>query len=244
MAPEDYQALSARRGARAQQLSERYPASTEVLRFYGALVSFQQEIAGLLSDWESLLSFREPLVELIGTHGSAALGQAALNLDEAACRAALQAYWEQADTSSTSSFFARVLLQPYAATRDLSLAQKSKHHCPHCGHKPQVGALRPQGEGSALSLICSLCPNEWPFESGRCVRCGEESETDFAYYTAPGFDHLRVQACDSCRAYHLTVDLAVDPAAVPEVDELTALPLDIWAQEQGFEKLQPNLAGI
>jgi len=29
-----------------------------------------------------------------------------------------------------------------------------------------------------------------------------------------------------------------------EVDELTALPLDVWARERGYEKLQPNLAGI
>ena len=244
MAPEDYQALSAKRGARAQLLSESYPASVEVLRFYGALVCFQQEIAGLLGDWDSLLGFREPLVELIRTHGPAALEQAAQKLDEAACRTALQAYWELMDTSSTSSFFARVLLQPYAATRDLPMARKPEHHCPHCGHRPQVGALRPQGEGSALTLVCSLCPNEWPFKSGRCTRCGEESERNFAYYTAPGFDHLRVQACDSCRAYHLTVDLAKDPAAIPDVDELTALPLDIWAHTQGYEKVQPNLAGI
>ena len=40
------------------------------------------------------------------------------------------------------------------------------------------------------------------------------------------------------------VDMARDPLAVPEVDELAGLPLDIWATEQGYHKLQPNLAGI
>ncbi len=247
MAPEDFQALSAKRAARAEALSERYPASREVLGFYGALVSFQSEIFPQIGDRETLLGFRQLLIELVADYAPSKLRQAALSLDEAACAVALQAYWEQRDTSSTSGFFARVLLQPYAATRDLQPQEEpGEHspHCPHCGHRPQVGALRPQGEGSALTLVCSLCPNEWPFKIGRCTSCGEEAEKNFAYYTAPGFDHLRIQACDTCRAYHQTVDLAKDPVAVPEVDELTALPLDVWAQEQGYRKVQPNLAGI
>ena len=246
MAPEDFQALSTKRAARAEALSGRYPASGEVLGFYGALVSFQSEIFSQIGDRETLLGFRQPLIALVA-HGPTKLQQAALSFDETACAAALQAYWEQRDTSSTSSFFARVLLQPYAATLDLQPREEpGEHspHCPNCGHRPQVGALRPQGEGSALTLVCSLCPNEWPFKIGRCTCCGEESEKSFAYYTAPGLDHLRVQACDTCRAYHQTVDLAREPAAIPEVDELTALPLDVWAREQSYRKVQPNLAGI
>ena len=35
-----------------------------------------------------------------------------------------------------------------------------------------------------------------------------------------------------------------DPAAIPEVDELAGLPLDLWAVENGYHKLQPNLAGV
>ncbi|MFQ5790858.1 MAG: hypothetical protein ACE5JI_10325 [Acidobacteriota bacterium] len=38
--------------------------------------------------------------------------------------------------------------------------------------------------------------------------------------------------------------LSKDPEAVPDVDEVAALPLDVWAREQGFRKLHPNLAGI
>jgi hypothetical protein len=31
---------------------------------------------------------------------------------------------------------------------------------------------------------------------------------------------------------------------VPEVDELTALPLDLFASEQGLSKITPNLMGF
>ena len=31
---------------------------------------------------------------------------------------------------------------------------------------------------------------------------------------------------------------------MPVVDELVALPLDLYAQERGFTKIMPNLMGI
>jgi formate dehydrogenase maturation protein FdhE len=40
------------------------------------------------------------------------------------------------------------------------------------------------------------------------------------------------------------VDLSRDPAAIPDVDELAGLPLDLWAQERGYRKIHPNLAGL
>jgi formate dehydrogenase maturation protein FdhE len=39
----------------------------------------------------------------------------------------------------------------------------------------------------------------------------------------------------------LAVDLSVDAHAVPLVDELAALPLHLWAGEQGYGRMQRNL---
>ncbi len=295
--------LCTSRSDRARFLVKRYSASSDVLSFYATLVSFQQQICPRLEGWETLIDFRMPLVELVRESGPPLLREAALHLDEFTCRRAICEYWQQRDSCSALSFFARVLLQPHIACHENPLLGRgrrlqpsgvdvpvqtthpytppaegnthsssssidrkdhktpsdnlpfleglgtdpmnsSKSICPRCGHLPQSGALRPQGEGSAMTLVCSLCLHEWPFRRGRCVACGEESEKNMSYYTAPGFDHLHIQACDTCRTYHHAIDLSKDPAAIPEVDELTALPLDIWAREQGYQKLHPNLAGI
>jgi formate dehydrogenase maturation protein FdhE len=40
------------------------------------------------------------------------------------------------------------------------------------------------------------------------------------------------------------VDLSKDGHAVPLVDELAAIPLDLWAHEKGYSKLQLNLLGM
>lgn len=101
-----------------------------------------------------------------------------------------------------------------------------------------------RGPWQCFKLICSLCQYEWGFRRGRCAACGEGDERNLAYYTAPGFEHLRVQACDTCRQYIHSIDFARDSNALPEVDEMAALPLDVWARERGYKKIQPNFAGI
>ena len=58
------------------------------------------------------------------------------------------------------------------------------------------------------------------------------------------FPHLRIEACESCRGYLLSIDLAADPGAVAVVDELAAIPLDLYARERGFTKITPNLMGF
>jgi FdhE protein len=50
-----------------------------------------------------------------------------------------------------------------------------------------------------------------------------------------------VDACDSCRRYVKTIDLTRDGTAVPIVDDIATLTLDLWARGQGYERLRPNL---
>ena len=53
-----------------------------------------------------------------------------------------------------------------------------------------------------------------------------------------------MQACESCGIYLNLVHQEKDPEAVPDVDEIAALPLDVWAREKGFRKPIPNLIGM
>jgi FdhE protein len=58
------------------------------------------------------------------------------------------------------------------------------------------------------------------------------------------FPHVRIEACASCQRYLIDVDLGLDPGSVPEVDELAALPLDLYAAERGLSKITPNVMGF
>lgn len=115
--------------------------------------------------------------------------------------------------------------------------------CPTCGSNPIVGVLRPEGDGGKKFLVCMLCAHEWAFRRIFCPACGEEREPQMGFYAAPEIAHVRVDVCDTCHTYLKTIDLTKLGLAVPIVDELAAIPLDLWAREHGYAKLQMNMLG-
>jgi FdhE protein len=155
-------------------------------------------------------------------------------------------FFESAASSSERAL-AWIFLQPYAEYladhREVAPADGTPSTCPLCGGKPAVGVLRSEGDGAKKSLICMLCAHEWTFRRIYCPACGEEREPQMAFYSAPEIAHVRVDVCDTCRTYLKSIDLTKTGLAVAVVDELATIPLDLWAREHGYQKLQINLLG-
>lgn len=107
-----------------------------------------------------------------------------------------------------------------------------------------MAVLRPEGDGGKRMLLCSLCHSEWEFRRVLCPSCGEENHEKLPRYTASGIPAVRVEACDSCGKYLKSVDLTLDGLAVPEADEVATAPLDLWADQHGYRKVQPNIMGF
>jgi FdhE protein len=77
-----------------------------------------------------------------------------------------------------------------------------------------------------------------------CPGCGEDRNDALCVYTSPHFEYVRVDACETCKTYVKTVDLTKNGLAIPVVDEIASLPLTLWAEENGYSKLQPNLMAV
>jgi len=149
-------------------------------------------------------------------------------------------------------------------------APRGGRNCPSCGGRPQL-SFRANADDALVSggrhLTCARCGGTWAYSSNTCASCGESTgarRTVFAEHRdgpvvgrgrgraseagapsdAPLFPHLRIESCASCARYLIDVDLGLDAGAVPEVDELAALPLDLFATERGLEKITPNLMGV
>jgi formate dehydrogenase accessory protein FdhE len=152
---------------------------------------------------------------------------------------------EQAQSSER--VLAWIFLQPYAEYLadhcEIAVVDGTPSTCPLCGGKPAVGVMRSEGDGAKKSLICMLCAHEWLFRRIYCPACGEEREPQMAFYSAPEIAHVRVDVCDTCHTYLKSIDLTKTGLAVAVVDELATIPLDLWAREHGYEKLQINLLG-
>ena len=149
---------------------------------------------------------------------------------------------------SSGRLLAWIFLQPYAeylaTNREPAIVDGTPSTCPLCGGKPIAGVLRSEGDGAKKSLICMLCAHEWTFRRIYCPACGEEREPQMAFYSAAEISHVRVDVCDTCHTYLKSIDLTKTGLAVPIVDELATIPLDLWAVEHGYKKLQINMLGL
>jgi FdhE protein len=246
-----------RRIARAGELAQKHVSVSQLLRFYQELARFQKSVCEALAKSDDysvnrLLSHVPGLLAVVRQAGSAALQQTAQELADLSHEEWLELLsggWqpEQQELSPEYAFFVHALLQPqaeYLAGRTITPTESSPPLCPFCNSKPQVGVLRPEGDGAKRSLICSLCSTEWNFRRVVCPSCGEENKDLLPVFIASEFDYVRVEACDTCRTYIKSIDLSKNGHAVPVVDELASVSLNLWAQENKYSKLSPNLFGV
>src|SRR5437016_2138014 len=110
-----------------------------------------------------------------------------------------------ADNASRSLLaFYGTLLRAQTDLHD-ALRSRRDNHCPFCGGAPQLSVLRGGGDpalqGGSRALQCATCLTTWPFRRILCAQCGEEDERKLEYFESPAFDHIRVEACDTCKHY-------------------------------------------
>ncbi len=121
-------------------------------------------------------------------------------------------------------------------------------------------------------LECARCAWRWSFPRMTCPACGETDTGRLPIFAEEGttqveatghvvrgtgeasagappghqprFPHISIHACRTCSRYLLNIDLGRDARAVPVVDEVAAIPLDLYAREQGMTKIVTNLMGL
>ena len=203
-----------------------------------------------INELPRLNSFLTLLGEIAPTALAATARQISL-LDASSKRSLLEAYWELGGSDQLIGPFAlfvpRAFIQPIAelvaSSATAPPAVSTQHVCPLCGGLPFLGVLRPEGDGGKRRMLCAFCSQEWDFRRIYCPACGEEDEKKLPVYVAEQFPHIRVECCETCKAYIRTIDLTKDGNAVPLIDDLAAIPLTLWAHNHGYTRLRPNLLG-
>jgi len=260
----------AARRRRAEELRDRHPFADDVLGLYLALLPVQEDAwsaarespppAGELPGWAAARVL-PAVVEATAAEGPGVLGEAVRSRLREGGQAALAGWLAGADLDPADSYLARASLAPVLEALGERAGEECARErdagdgliCPSCGGLPQLGCLASSGESlvsGPRSLLCARCGSGWSCSRSICPACGETDEGRLLVYTEqwggakPVFPHLRIAGCSTCRRYLLEVDMARDPRAVPEVDELAALPLDLHAADQGLIKTTPNLMGF
>jgi len=253
-----------RRIRRARELAAQYPAAAQVLGFYCEIAALQAAMfdaaaaENLHADpmrplgeqvvQRAALSRFPALLELVEKKGPEGLAKAARALYQRSPDERRAILESPPDSDYAHRFFARACLQPVAEYLALDSKVRVSGYaggfCPVCGGKPQLGVLRPEGEGGKRLLLCSCCSTEWDFRRILCPHCAEEDHRKLPRFSADDFPHVRVEACDTCKRYLKSVDLTVNGLAIPVVDEIAAASLDLWAAEHGYQKIELNLVGL
>ncbi|TMR97987.1 formate dehydrogenase accessory protein FdhE [Nonomuraea basaltis] len=204
---------------------------------------------------------------------AAAVDTAARNgfLDAAAASGGLLGAWlADEELTPIERYLARATMRvvPLHDTRDPPRETTSEKRppgatpgrCPACGGPPQLSYRTPSDDplvSGRRMLECAKCGNQWNFSATTCPGCGEPGRRTLyaepragpqvgraAADAAALFPHLRAEACQTCHRYLIDVDLGRDPRAVPQVDELAAVPIDLHMADQGYTKITPNLMGF
>jgi FdhE protein len=231
---------------RALQLAQEHPGSAELLQFASGLLKAQASVRA--AELAAVAPAARPLLEYCAGKGPRELATDAREALAGGFDQRIREYWETGEFD----YLARAALAPYART--LRETGVSPHRgvsgpCVFCGGGAWVSSRRippgpGTGEGALRLLHCALCAFSWQIGRIRCPACGEENPEKLPSFTAPQYEGVRVEACESCKMYVKSVDLTLDARRVPEIDELVALPLDLWAVDHGYERLEPGLAGL
>ena len=260
-----------RRAARADLLARGSVTATEPLRFAAGLYRTQGRLAlaieslhaehplsGRLDyDADRFVGDLAELLRFAAEHGPPLLADEAGARGEedgpSACSRLLE--WWRGDRRSGEDYLSRALLRPYVEVlARVGVAPDRAHPpagCPFCGGAPWIAARRHaaasanagDGDGAHRLLGCALCGGEWPLGRILCPSCAEADPAKLPAFTSPSYAAVRIEACETCRHYVKSIDLTVDGRAIPEVDDLVSLGMDLWAARRGFARIEPGLAG-
>jgi FdhE protein len=253
----------AARRDRARELGARLDFAQELLRLYLAVVDAQERTFERARvdrpDAKDLAAYvvrvaLPNVMEAAVAAGTETLREAVLlRFHEGDLESIVESWLRAEEMEGTDAFLARASTSPVlealpeiAAT--LRGVNRDERHCPRCGGQPQLAVFSDSGEAlltSQRKLVCARCANEWVMSRMTCASCGETAGAKMPILSdVDHFPHLRIDACEICRHYLITVDERKDPRAVPLVDELAALPLDLVAAERGYNKIVPNMMGF
>ena len=252
----------AERRRRAAELAERYDFAREPLRLYGAVAEAQERVfeharaeRPIVDDLAAYV-VRASLPEIMGavmTAGTETLRETVLlRFHEGDLERMVTAYLRGDVQDGTDVFLARAATAPVLealpdVARSLPIAGEERF-CPVCGGPPQVSVFLDSGEALVTGqrhLVCARCAGEWVYPRMTCVACGETESNKLVVLADPQqLPHLRADACERCKRYIVSVDARLEGRAVPVVDEIAAIPLDITAVERGYTKVTPNLMGF
>lgn len=113
--------------------------------------------------------------------------------------------------------------------------------CPLCSARPVLATIT---EGPKRRLHCSFCGTSGPYRFIGCPNCESTDPQKLNTILSDDEPGFRIITCDACHSYVKVVEHQVRKEMGLDLADMASLPLDIVAQEKGFQRTAPNPIGL
>jgi FdhE protein len=114
-----------------------------------------------------------------------------------------------------------------------------RSYCPTCGSAPAMSQLVGIDPGRLRLLSCGCCSTRWRYRRIGCPFCEGADDHRLSALSIEGEKYLRIDYCQSCRAYLKTYDASGSEQFF--LADWTSLHLDIIACDRGLKRLAASL---
>jgi FdhE protein len=114
-----------------------------------------------------------------------------------------------------------------------------RNYCPTCGSLPAMAQLVGTDPGRLRLLFCGCCGTRWRYRRIGCPFCESANDHQLSALAIEGEKYLRIDYCQSCRAYLKTYD--GEGSETFFLADWTSLHLDIIARDRGLKRLASSL---
>jgi FdhE protein len=111
--------------------------------------------------------------------------------------------------------------------------------CPTCGSPPAMAQLVGVDPGRLRLLSCGCCSTRWRYRRIGCPFCDTPDEHRLSALVIEGEKYLRIDYCQSCRAYLKTYN--GDGSEALFLADWTSLHLDVIARDRGLKRSANSL---
>jgi FdhE protein len=112
-------------------------------------------------------------------------------------------------------------------------------YCPTCGSSPAMAQLVAFEPGRLRLLSCGCCGTRWRYRRIGCPFCERAGDHRLSAVAIDGEKHLRLEFCESCRAYLKTY--VGEGSERLWLADWTSLHLDVIARDRGLKRLANSL---
>jgi len=114
-----------------------------------------------------------------------------------------------------------------------------RRYCPTCGSLPTMAQLVGVDPGRRRLLSCGCCGTRWRYRRIGCPFCESADDHRLSALAIEGEKYLRIDYCQSCRAYLKTYD--GEGRETFFLADWTSLHLDVIARDRGLKRLANSL---